>query len=151
MQTKYCAGRKLQLRHSIGRASDVDYSTFDGRTSDAEYSTFDGRPIESIKSDPKKGASNVECSTSEEGCFGCRIFDIRRTANRMYIIVVVYSNSTARYSCLAALIWNKFDFQSTNFMSYLANFCPATFVRGWAGMGITPQCFHSILTSVSDI
>ena len=45
--------------------------------------TFDGRPIESKKSDPKKGASNVECSTSEEGCFGCRIFDIRRTTNRM--------------------------------------------------------------------
>ena len=32
---------------------------------------------------PKKGALDVECSTSEEGRFGCRIFDIRRTANRM--------------------------------------------------------------------
>ena len=51
------------------------------------YLTFDGRPMESKKSDPKKGALDVEYSTfdytadriekirSEEGCFGCRIFD----------------------------------------------------------------------------
>ena len=29
------------------------------------------------------GRSNAENPTSEEGCFGCRIFDIRRTADRM--------------------------------------------------------------------
>ena len=33
------------------------------------YSTFDGRPI--------------ECRKSDEGCFGCRIFALRRTADRM--------------------------------------------------------------------
>ena len=33
------------------------------------YPTFDGRPI--------------ECRKSDKGCFGCRIFDIRRTADRM--------------------------------------------------------------------
>ena len=70
------AGRILKIWHSIRRASDVEYSTFDGRISDVkystirlmadrmskirhsigrgsdvEYSTFDGRPIECRKSD----------------------------------------------------------------------------------------------------
>ena len=83
MQTTYCAGRKLQIRHSIGRASDVDYSTFDGRTSDVEYSTFDGRPIESKKSDPKKDVSDVKYSTFVGRLIECRKSDIRRRALRM--------------------------------------------------------------------
>ena len=34
-------------------------------------------------SNSDKNSRNVEYSTYEEGCLGCRIFDIRRTANRM--------------------------------------------------------------------
>ena len=53
----------LKICLSIGRASDVDYSTFEGRTSD------------------------VECPTFEEGCFGCRIFDVRR---RVHFLDKIY-------------------------------------------------------------
>ena len=38
LQTAACAGRILKIRHSIERASDVEYSTFDRRASDVEYS-----------------------------------------------------------------------------------------------------------------
>ena len=60
--------------------------------SNIRHSTM--RPIESKKSDPMKGSSDVEYSTfdcaadrfekirSEEGCFECRIFDIR--SDRMH-------------------------------------------------------------------
>ena len=77
----------LKVANYILRSSNVQYPNWGA--SDVEYLTFDGRPIESKKSDPKKGASDVEYSTfdytadriekirSEEGCFGCRIFDIR--------------------------------------------------------------------------
>ena len=54
LQTSYCAGRILKIRHSIGRASDVDYST------------FNGRPIECRKSDIRRRAlrmSNIRHST----------------------------------------------------------------------------------------
>ena len=89
MQTKYCAGRKLQIRHSIGRASDVDYSTFDGRTSDVEYSTFDYE------------ADRIEKIRSEEGCFECRIFDIRRADDRMSnILHPKHPSSDVEYSTL---------------------------------------------------
>ena len=54
MQTTSCAGRILKIRHSIGRASDIEYWTFYGRILDVEYLTFDVRPT------------------------GCRIFEIRR-------------------------------------------------------------------------
>ena len=54
MQTSYCASRMLEIRHSIGRASDVDYST------------FDGRPFECRKYDIRRTAlrmSNIRHST----------------------------------------------------------------------------------------
>ena len=74
----------LKIRHSIGRASHVDYSTFDERPIECRKSDIRRRALRmSNIRHSKKGSSGVEYSTFEEGCFGCRIFDIRLTADRM--------------------------------------------------------------------
>ena len=118
MQTTYCAGRKLQIRHSIERASDVDYSTFDGRTSDVEYSPSDGRPIECRKSDIRRRAlrmSNIRHST--EANIGSKIGS--NLFAHFYCRCVYHSHSNWNSHSKGALCANRINVDLVLFYTFL--------------------------------
>ena len=50
LQTSYCVGRMLKIRHPKKGASDVEYSTFDGRLIECRIFDIRRRPISDRKS-----------------------------------------------------------------------------------------------------
>ena len=73
----------LKIRYSIRlRMSIIRNSTDALRMSNIRHSTNGRSNAENIRHSTD-GRSNVENPTSEEGRFGCRIFDIRRRVLRM--------------------------------------------------------------------